>query len=430
MRLGSPWRQASSRCPSATLGFTECSPENQARASDYNRPVLAVPNPRRWAIAIHPWQQREHHQIPGGTVVKATKAETSQAKTPASKATPARATKAAATTAARHAPPAAARKSVAKAAAPVARHAPAPKLAASASRSVGQKPGKLTRKLEAKPPTAVASKPLAKTKTTNSTNSTNSKHTKSAPQAAIKAAAKMPVKAPPRPPAHAPAAALPKARKAADARGQPATNQTPAPVAPVRATLPPAQVRIHATSLATTVASRPQVAAHHSAPKSMSSIAPTHAPPKADPKLVNAWKTKSPKDLTDAEVLAMPESEYMKSSQLEFFRHRLSTLRADLLRSASETTEHLREDTLLVPDPADRATIEEEHSLELRARDRERKLLKKVEQVIVLIDAGEYGWCEETGEPIGIGRLLARPTATLSLEAQQRREMKQKMFGD
>jgi DnaK suppressor protein len=366
-------------------------------------------------------------------VVKATKAATSRAKTPASKVTQVRATKAAATTTARHASPVAARKSAAKAAAPIARHAPAPKLAASANRPAGQKPGKLKHKLEAKPSTTVASKPLAKTKIANST-----KHTKSAPQAAIKAAAKTPVKAPTRKPvekpprvaAHAPAAPLPKARKAAGARGLPATSRTPAPVAPVRATLPPAQARIHATSLATTVASRPLVAAQHSAPKSMSSIAPTHAPPKADPKLANAWKTKPPKELTDAEVLAMPESEYMKSNQLEFFRHRLSTLRADLLRSASETTEHLREDTLLVPDPADRATIEEEHSLELRARDRERKLLKKVEQVIALIDAGEYGWCEETGEPIGIGRLLARPTATLSLEAQQRREMKQKMFGD
>ena len=160
----------------------------------------------------------------------------------------------------------------------------------------------------------------------------------------------------------------------------------------------------------------------------MSSVAPK--PAHADPNLANAWKSKAPRDLTDAEVLAMPESEYMKTVQLEFFRHRLAQLRDELLRSAGETTEHLREDTLLVPDPADRATIEEEHALELRARDRERKLLKKVEQALVLIDNGEYGWCEETGEPIGIGRLLARPTATLSLEAQQRREMKQKMFGD
>ena len=162
----------------------------------------------------------------------------------------------------------------------------------------------------------------------------------------------------------------------------------------------------------------------------MSTVASSTAASPADPKLAQAWKSKSPRELTDAEVLAMPESEYMGAVQLEFFRHRLGQLREELLRSAGETTEHLREDTLLVPDPADRATIEEEHALELRARDRERKLLKKVEQALALIDSGEYGWCEETGEPIGIGRLLARPTATLSLEAQQRREMKQKMFGD
>ena len=84
----------------------------------------------------------------------------------------------------------------------------------------------------------------------------------------------------------------------------------------------------------------------------------------------------------------------------------------------------------MVPDPADRATIEEEHALELRTRDRERKLLKKVQAAIKRIDEGEYGYCEETGEPIGVRRLLARPTATLSLEAQERREIKQKMFGD
>ena len=103
---------------------------------------------------------------------------------------------------------------------------------------------------------------------------------------------------------------------------------------------------------------------------------------------------------------------------------------ADLLSNAGETTEHLREDTSIVPDPADRATIEEEHALELRTRDRERKLLKKISQSLARIEAGDYGYCDETGEPIGLARLLARPTATLSLEAQQRREMKQKMFGD
>jgi DnaK suppressor protein len=151
---------------------------------------------------------------------------------------------------------------------------------------------------------------------------------------------------------------------------------------------------------------------------------------KVDPKLANAWKTKAGRDLTDAELLAMPDSEYMNDKQLDFFRNRLQQQKDDLLSNAGETTEHLREDTTIVPDPADRATIEEEHALELRTRDRERKLLKKIAQSLARLDSGDYGFCDETGEPIGLARLLARPTATLSLEAQQRRELKQKMFGD
>nr|WP_295775400.1 RNA polymerase-binding protein DksA [Rhodoferax sp.] len=151
---------------------------------------------------------------------------------------------------------------------------------------------------------------------------------------------------------------------------------------------------------------------------------------KKDPKLANNWKTTAVADLSDAELMAMPDSEYMNAVQLAAFRLKLTKLKLDILNSAGETTEHLREDTSVVPDPADRATIEEEHALELRTRDRERKLLKKIEQSIGRIDAGDYGYCDETGEAIGVGRLLARPTATLSLEAQQRRELKQKMFGD
>ncbi len=133
--------------------------------------------------------------------------------------------------------------------------------------------------------------------------------------------------------------------------------------------------------------------------------------------------------LSESQILKMSEKDYMNAAQLAFFKARLQQLEKDLLKNAGETTEHLRE-TVLVPDPADRATIEEEHALELRTRDRERKLLKKVQQSIASIDSGDYGWCEETGEPIGIPRLLARPTATLSLEAQQRRELKQKLYGD
>lgn len=157
---------------------------------------------------------------------------------------------------------------------------------------------------------------------------------------------------------------------------------------------------------------------------------PIHATAKKDPRLANNWKNKPAEQLTDEEVKAMPDAEYMNETQLAFFRHKLSLLKQDIHNNAGETTEHLRADTVVVPDPADRATIEEEHALELRTRDRERKLLKKIEQSIARIDSGDYGYCDETGEAIGVGRLIARPTANLSLEAQQRRELKQKMFGD
>jgi DnaK suppressor protein len=143
----------------------------------------------------------------------------------------------------------------------------------------------------------------------------------------------------------------------------------------------------------------------------------------------NTAATTESRLISEDEIRAMGEKDYMNPAQLAFFKARLQQLEKDLLKNAGETTEHLRE-TVLVPDPADRATIEEEHALELRTRDRERKLLKKVQQSIAAIDGGDYGWCEETGEPIGIPRLIARPTATLSLEAQQRRELKQKLYGD
>jgi DnaK suppressor protein len=139
--------------------------------------------------------------------------------------------------------------------------------------------------------------------------------------------------------------------------------------------------------------------------------------------------SKADKPLTEADVLKMPEKDYMNEAQLAFFRDLLARMRDDILRKADETVEHMRE-VDNVSDPADRATVEEEHTLELRARDRERKLLKKIEQAIERIDNGDYGYCDETGEPIGIGRLLARPTATLTIEAQERRERLQKLYGD
>ncbi|MCW7537264.1 RNA polymerase-binding protein DksA [Aquabacterium sp. A7-Y] len=216
----------------------------------------------------------------------------------------------------------------------------------------------------------------------------------------------------------------------------PAKSKTAARKAAAEAKASPA-VGSEASAAADALSSAPAHAGRATSPTPMSKSSatavldqPRPTMPQADPKLANAWKTKSGRDLTDAEVLAMPEAEYMSDKQLEFFRTKLEALKEDLLSNAGETTEHLREDTTIVPDPADRATIEEEHALELRTRDRERKLLKKISQALARIDAGDYGFCDETGEPIGLGRLIARPTATLSLEAQQRRELKQKLFGD
>lgn len=99
---------------------------------------------------------------------------------------------------------------------------------------------------------------------------------------------------------------------------------------------------------------------------------------------------------TQAELLNMPESDYMNEAQQAFFKHLLKEREAQLRSNAGETAEHLRENSI-VPDPADRATIEEEHALELRTRDRERKLLKKVQEALRRLENGEYGWCEETG---------------------------------
>jgi len=133
--------------------------------------------------------------------------------------------------------------------------------------------------------------------------------------------------------------------------------------------------------------------------------------------------------LTEAELLRAPASQYMSPEQLAFFRDKLLATQRELLEKANLTSEHLREHELEA-DPTDQATIEEEYALELRARDRERKLLKKIDESLRRIDEGSYGYCEETGEPIGIARLIARPTATLSVEAQTRREQKQRLYGE
>jgi DnaK suppressor protein len=134
------------------------------------------------------------------------------------------------------------------------------------------------------------------------------------------------------------------------------------------------------------------------------------------------------KPLSEKALLAMPASSYMNAAQLGFFRELLRKQRQDLLDNATMTIDHLR-DGEAEADPNDRATIEEEHSLELRIRDRERKMLPRVDAALKRIDDGRYGYCEDTGEPIGLRRLLARPTTVYSIEAQERHESRQRIQG-
>jgi len=122
--------------------------------------------------------------------------------------------------------------------------------------------------------------------------------------------------------------------------------------------------------------------------------------------------------------------QYMSREQLEHFRTILQSWKSDLMREVDRTVSHMKDEAANFPDPNDRATQEEEFSLELRTRDRERKLIRKIEEALERIEDGSYGYCLETGEEIGIKRLEARPVATLSLEAQERRERREKQYGD
>ena len=153
------------------------------------------------------------------------------------------------------------------------------------------------------------------------------------------------------------------------------------------------------------------------------------AKPVVKPAMKEAPEKSSDGGLTEAQLRKAPAKDYMNADQLAYFRKMLLEMQREIHEKADQTSEHLREHEI-EPDPTDQATIEEEYALELRARDRERKLLKKIGEALRRIDDGTYGWCEETGEAIGIPRMLARPTATLSVEAQTRRELKQKLYGD
>ena len=122
--------------------------------------------------------------------------------------------------------------------------------------------------------------------------------------------------------------------------------------------------------------------------------------------------------------------EYMSAGQLEHFRQILLAWKRELMEEVDRTMHHMKDDAANFPDPNDRATQESEFGLELRTRDRERKLLKKIDSALARIDERSYGYCEETGDQIGLRRLEARPVATLCVEAQERRELAERQFRD
>lgn len=134
--------------------------------------------------------------------------------------------------------------------------------------------------------------------------------------------------------------------------------------------------------------------------------------------------------LKDSEYRPSEDEPFMNERQLEYFKQKLLDWKEDLLKESRETVTHLQAETENHPDLADRASSETDRALELRTRDRQRKLISKIDEAIRRIEDGNYGYCEETGEPIGIARLEARPIATLSLEAQERHERRERVHRD
>ena len=216
-----------------------------------------------------------------------------------------------------------------------------------------------------------------------------------------------------RPAARAPVKPVPKAKTApAKAPVKPASK---AKAAPAKATAKPAP-----KAPARVVASKPAARVRPETAPAMSAA--------AAPRAVGANLLSGPRNVEP--YVPRKGEEYMSKQQLEHFRTILSSWKQDLMQEVDRTMLHMKDEAANFPDPNDRATQESEFSLELRTRDRERKLIRKIDEALKRIESGSFGFCLETGEPIGVKRLEARPVATLSVEAQERRERREKQFGD
>jgi DnaK suppressor protein len=237
--------------------------------------------------------------------------------------------------------------------------------------------------------------------------------------AAKAAVVKAPAKAAPaKGPAHAPnAAAKPAATPAKPApAAKPATvassSTSATPVAQaIRKAAPSERIVVTATGVATnTAAQRTHADAENEDSPEAGSLL-------AGPRNVTPYITKR-------------GEAYMNKEQLEHFRNILNSWKRDLMEEVDRTVSHMKDEAANFPDPNDRATQEEEFSLELRTRDRERKLIRKIDEALKRVEDGSYGYCLETGEEIGVKRLEARPVATLTIEAQERRERRERQYGD
>ncbi len=218
---------------------------------------------------------------------------------------------------------------------------------------------------------------------------------------------------------------------------KPSTKASPAAAAKGASKKPAAK---KPAAKATAAAPR-KAAAQKAAPATEKKIAPP-APPASNIRVLEPRRPDTSVEDGDAgdNLLSGPRNvqayvikrgeQYMSKEQLEHFRGILQSWKQDLMLEVDRTVSHMKDEAANFPDPNDRATQEEEFSLELRTRDRERKLIRKIDEALARIEDGSYGYCLETGEPIGVKRLEARPVATLSLEAQERRERREKQYGD
>ena len=171
----------------------------------------------------------------------------------------------------------------------------------------------------------------------------------------------------------------------------------------------------------------PSVAPKAAAPSRASAV-PAAPPPDDDESYEPGSLLAGPRNVQP--YIAKRGEQYMNREQLDHFRNILQTWKKDLMEEVDRTVSHMKDEAANFPDPNDRATQEEEFSLELRTRDRERKLIRKIDEALKRTEDGSYGYCLETGEEIGVKRLEARPVATLTIEAQERRERRERQYGD